>query len=52
MIPLQALLCPVAVIGISTIYSAWHRYRASLESRDQVLRERLTYMLWVTASRA
>ena len=51
MVPLQMLMCPVAAISISGIYSAWQRYRLSQENRDHVLRERLAYMLWVTASR-
>jgi hypothetical protein len=52
MAPLQALFCPVAVIGITSLYAAWHRVRLGQGlGTNRRLRERVTYMLWVTASR-
>ena len=52
MVPLQTLCCPMAIIGITSLYAAWHRVRLGhgLGSKRR-LRERVTYMLWVTASR-
>ena len=47
------LMCPLAAIGITGIYAAWHRFRlARAFGPNRVLRERVTYMLWVTASRS
>jgi hypothetical protein len=52
MVP-QVLLCPLAVIGITGLYAAWHRIRVGrAHPADRVLRERVTYMLWVVAMRA
>jgi hypothetical protein len=52
MVPLQMLACPLAVIGITGIYAAWHRIRLGrAHGRDHALRERVAYMLWVSASR-
>jgi hypothetical protein len=52
MVPLTTLFCPLAAIGISGLYAAWHRARLSWHhGPDHVLRERVAYMLWVAASR-
>jgi len=52
MVP-QMLFCPLAVIGITGLYAAWHRIRLSRAcGPDHLLRERITFMLWVTATRA
>jgi hypothetical protein len=52
MVPLQMLFCPLAAIGISGIYAAWHRMRLNdLRGPNHRLRERVAYMLWVAASR-
>jgi hypothetical protein len=43
----------VAAIGITSIYTLWHRMRLSqLRGPNKVLRDRVTYMLWVAASRS
>lgn len=48
----QILFCPLAVIGITGLYVAWHRIRLGRATGPkQQLRERITYMLWVAASR-
>jgi hypothetical protein len=52
MVPVQ-VLCPLAAIGITGIYAAWHRFQLSRTGGpNRVLRERVTYLLWVAASRA
>jgi hypothetical protein len=51
MVP-QIFIYPLAAIGISGIYAAWHRMRLSrVRGTEHELRERVTYMLWVAASR-
>lgn len=49
----QFLLCPLAAIGITGLYALWHRIRLGRAyGPEQQLRERITYMLWITAGRA
>lgn len=51
MVP-QMLMYPLAVISITGLYAAWNRWRACRShGPDQLLRERVTYMLWVAATR-
>jgi hypothetical protein len=51
MVP-QMFIYPLAAIGITGIYAAWHRMRLSRSGGpDHELRERVAYMLWVAASR-
>ena len=52
MVPIQQLLCPLTMIGIGGIYAAWNRFRISRPAKGHVLRDRVAYMLWVTANRA
>jgi hypothetical protein len=53
MVPLTTLFCPLAAIGISGLYAAWHRKRLALiRPADHVLRQRVAYMLWMVATRA
>ena len=52
MVPLQVLACPLAAIGITGLYAAWHRIRLNrFRGKEHALRERVAYMLWVSASR-
>jgi hypothetical protein len=52
MVPLT-LFCPLAAIGITGLYAAWHRARLSqLRGADHELRARVAYMLWVAATKA
>jgi len=53
MVPLNMLFCPLAAIGITSLYAAWHRARLG-QSRgpDHELRARVAYMLWVAATKA
>jgi hypothetical protein len=53
MVPLQLLYCPLAAIGITVLYALWQRWSLERFRRpDQGLRERVTYMLWVAASKS
>ena len=53
MVPLSTLFCPLAVIGITGLYAAWHRARlGQARGPDHELRSRVAYMLWVAATKA
>jgi hypothetical protein len=46
----QVILPVVPTLVVSTIYCLWQAYeRERLRQRERVLRERVTYMLWVMA---
>ena len=48
----QMLLCPIAVISITGLYTAWNRIRPRRwHGQDDRLRERVAWMLWVAATR-
>lgn len=49
MVP-EMFLCSLAVIGITGLYAAWHRFALS-RGPQRVIRERVAYMLWVAATR-
>lgn len=47
------MMLPLAAIGITGLYAVWHRYRpVRTHGPDQLLRERVAYMLWISATRA
>ena len=53
MVPLELLYCPLAAIGITVLYVGWQRWWLTRFHRpDRALRERVTYMLWVAASKS
>ena len=45
------LILPLSVptIAVAAIYCIWWRANQVLNRKDRVLRERVAYMLWVTA---
>ena len=51
MVPLT-LFCPLAAIGITGLYAAWHRVRLGwCHGPEHAIRERVAYMLWIAATR-
>ena len=53
MVPLNVLIYPIVAITITGLYAAWHRAQlAHNRGPNRVLRDRVTYLLWVTADRA
>jgi hypothetical protein len=48
---MHPLVASVSFLAISTIYIVWNTYRLTNARREQVLRERVAYMLWVAANR-
>ena len=46
------MMTSMATIAVSTIYALWHSYSAIQARRQELLRERVAYMLWQMAKRA
>ena len=47
---MQALLISWPTLMVSAIYCFWYEYRQARLRKEQRLRERVTYMLWVMAT--
>jgi hypothetical protein len=47
---MPALYGSVATLAVASIYYVWKVYVQVQGQRDQVLRERVAYMLWVMAN--
>ena len=43
------MLSTLPTLMVTVVYYCWYVYLRELRRRDQVLRERVTYMLWVIA---
>ncbi len=48
----QMIACNLAVLAIAGIYYAWRDRTSKQFQKRSVLRDRVAYMLWVTAQRA
>jgi hypothetical protein len=46
----NALVCSIPTLAISSIYCIWHANRLRQQRRERILRERVTYLLWVLAN--
>src|SRR5207248_5128538 len=42
--------CNVAALSVASLFYLWRSYAGKLVRRERVLRERVTYMLWVMAN--
>ena len=47
---MQIVFCGLSALAVAIIYYGWRDYHQKQEVRDKVLRERVTYMLWVMAN--
>jgi hypothetical protein len=45
------LAVSIIVLTVVCIYFLWRVYRFTMQQREQVLRDRVAYMLWTTANR-
>jgi hypothetical protein len=48
---MPAISCTIATLAVASIYYTWRTYQEWLARRQDTLRERVTYMLWVIANR-
>ncbi len=46
---MNPLWSSVAVLTVSALYYAWKEFHFKTRNREEVLRERVAYMLWVMA---
>jgi hypothetical protein len=44
------ITCNLAALTVACIYYSWRSYIDKLIRRERMLRERVTYMLWVMAN--
>jgi hypothetical protein len=47
---MMTICCNVAALTVACLYYSWRHYAERLMHREHVLRERVTYMLWVMAN--
>lgn len=44
------VICGLAAFSVASVFYAYRAYVDHLKARHQILRERVTYMLWVMAN--
>lgn len=47
---MPTIVCNLSALTVATIYYCWRAYHQSRLQREQVLRRRVAYMLWVMAN--
>jgi hypothetical protein len=46
---MQVLTNSIGTLAVASIYCIWRMYAETILQQERVLRERVTYMLWVVA---
>jgi hypothetical protein len=46
---MQVVLCNAAALAVAGLFYYWRAYREGMVQREQALRQRVSYMLWVMA---
>jgi hypothetical protein len=46
---MQTVYCSLCALAVATIFYGWREYQARHARPKRVLRDRVTYMLWVMA---
>ena len=46
---MQQLACSIAILAVTVVYCFWRSYLEAARRRQQLLRERVAYLLWVLA---
>jgi hypothetical protein len=49
---MQLIYCNLCALAVSTLFYGWREYHVRTAERQRVLRDRVTYMLWVMANAA
>jgi hypothetical protein len=47
---MNVVVCACSALSVALLFYGWRSYQSKNESRQKVLRERVTYMLWVMAN--
>jgi hypothetical protein len=48
---MPTVYCNLCALAVATIFYGWREYQSRHDRRERVLRDRVTYMLWVMAER-
>ncbi len=46
------IYCGLCTLAVAVLFYGWRDYYARLQGRERLLRQRVTYMLWVMANTA
>ncbi len=49
---METVYCGLCALAVAVIFYGWREHQCRQEGRHRVLRERVTYMLWVMANAA
>jgi hypothetical protein len=49
---MNLVYCGLCALAVATLYYGWRDHQSRHEGRHQLLRKRVTYMLWVMAQAA
>ena len=47
---MSVVVCTASALSVALLFYSWRSYHQKTEHRDRLLRERVTYMLWVMAN--
>ena len=47
---MHTVVCGVAALSVAGIFYTWRYYQDKVMEKQRMLRERVTYMLWVMAN--
>ena len=48
---MDPMVSTLPTLMVTAVYYCWHVYRTEMRRRNRLLRERVTYMLWVISQR-
>ena len=47
---MNVVVCAASALSVALLFYGWRSYHEKIQGRQKVLRERVTYMLWVMAN--
>jgi hypothetical protein len=47
---MSVVVCAASALSVAVLFYSWRSYNEKNEHRQKLLRERVTYMLWVMAN--
>jgi hypothetical protein len=47
---MSVVVCAASALSVALLFYSWRSYNEKSEQRHKLLRERVTYMLWVMAN--
>jgi len=49
---MEQIVCSMSALSVALLFYSWRDYYGSVRRRQQILRDRIAYMLWVMATGA